>query len=248
MKISFGIIGYGRFGQLWANELSRFGKVLVYDKNPHVKIIGKNISGSPLNKVAAADVLFLLAPISEIESCCRQISRFLKSNTIVADACSVKIYPVKIMSRLLAKGQPIIGTHPLFGPDSVKRSGGLKSHKIVFCPVKSSKVQRQILLKLFKKMELRVIKATPSEHDRQMAKSQALVHFLGRGLAGLKLHQQMLATPDFQAILKINNMVIHDTWQLFFDIQRYNPYAEIIRKKFIKQLIFLEKSIEHGKH
>ena len=31
--MKFGIVGFGRFGKLWAQALSSFGEVLVYDKS-----------------------------------------------------------------------------------------------------------------------------------------------------------------------------------------------------------------------
>src|ERR1051326_4864414 len=115
--MTFGIIGYGRFGKLWARHLARFGSVLVYDRDPQ-KITAKNISSASLEEVCRADILFLLVPISQIENCCKQIKSLLSPSTIVTDACSVKVYPVKILKKSLPPSQPIVATHPLFGPDS----------------------------------------------------------------------------------------------------------------------------------
>jgi len=70
-----------------------------------------------------------------------------------------------------------------------------------------------------------------------------LVHFIGRGLKALNLHHQEFATPDFEALININHMVVHDTWQLFLDMHRYNPYAKSIREKFIEQLSLLDNEI-----
>lgn len=225
-KPTFGIIGFGRFGQLWTDCLKPFGDVKIFDKNSR-----KNIQCAPLKNVVSADMLFLLAPISEIENICKKIAPLLKRETVVIDACSVKVHPVKIMKKWLSKGQPVIATHPLFGPDSVKRFG-LKNQKIVVFPVRSSKKQIQSFEKILKKLRLKIIHATPEQHDLQMAKSQALVHFLGRGLGPLNLSPQDIATPDYNTLLRMNDMVNNDTWQLFYDMQNFNPYTKKSAKLF----------------
>jgi prephenate dehydrogenase len=76
-----------------------------------------------------------------------------------------------------------------------------------------------------------------------MARSQGLIHFIGRGLEALQLQPQMFSTPDFQALLNINTMVVNDAWQLFLDMHRFNPYAKEVRKNFLKQLNALDRSI-----
>ena len=125
-----GIIGYGRFGKLWAECLADSGQeVLVYEKRVKSKKLKvKSCEFVSLDKVVKVDFLFLLVPISEIENICREIARLLDKNTVVVDACSVKVFPAKIMIKYLPDKQPIIATHPLFGPDSVGRFG-LKGQK-----------------------------------------------------------------------------------------------------------------------
>jgi prephenate dehydrogenase len=148
------------------------------------------------------------------------------------------------MQKIFSATQPLLATHPLFGPDSVKRSGGLAGHKIVVCPVQCTIEQQHAMEELFKKMGLTVLLATPDAHDREMASSQGLVHFIGRGLAALDLQPQDISTPDFQALLRINQMVLNDTWRLFLDMHQYNPYTKQIRKKFIHQLVKLDQAID----
>jgi len=231
----FGIIGHGRFGQLWANALLPYGEVIIIDKaKPDSKKTGlKNI-----------DILFILVPISDFEKCCVEIKHWVNPSTLIVDCCSVKVYPVKIMRKIFLPVQPILATHPLFGPDSVKKTGGLSEHKIVICSLNTNSPKQKRLISVFEKMGLHIINTTPEDHDKQMASSQALVHFIGRGLAGLELKAQELSTPDFQALLNINMMVMNDTQQLFLDMNRYNPFTKEMREKLIQQLISINQEIE----
>lgn len=262
MKI--GIIGYGSFGRLWAGLMTEFGEVIVYDKKVGKKHatatasarhseagrVSTYISGAaqikfaPLKEVTACDILFLLVPISEMENICRKIAPLLKPKTIVLDACSVKIKPAKAMLKYLPAHQPIIATHPLFGPDSVARLG-LTGLKFVICPLRNTNSQLKTLEGMLNRLKLKIITATPEEHDRQMASSQALVHFIGRGLTALDLRPQAIATPDYEALLKMNVLVQNNTWQLFFDMMRYNPYSGKLRKRFIRNIAKIQKKIQN---
>ncbi len=232
----FGIVGYGRFGKLWAQALTSFGEVMVYEKKFIPQLDNKKIKIITLPNLIKADIVFILTPISLFEESCKEIKKFLKPAAIIVDCCSVKIYPVDIMQKVFSNHQPLIATHPLFGPDSVKKNGGLSGHKIVVCPVRYNDTQLNQLITILKKMGLVLFITMAAEHDKQMATSQGLIHFIGRGLEALELTEQELATPDFIALLSINKMVINDTWQLFLDMHKYNPYTQEIRRKLILAL------------
>lgn len=239
-QLTFGIIGYGRFGRLWAEHLRSCGPVSVYDTITITPPAG--IQKAALKEVAAADIIFIAVPIVAFESCCKEIAPLLKPGTIVIDTCSVKEYPVKIMRQIFSPTQSIIATHPLFGPDSVA-ANGLAGKKIVVYPVRASSQQLGTVENIYNKFSLQIVHATPEEHDRQMARSQALVHFLGRGLLTLELRPQHIATPDYESLLRMQDMVRHDTWQLFVDMQRYNTYAQVIRKDFLTSLETIESQL-----
>jgi len=246
-EIKFGVIGCGRFGKLWTQTLSAFGSVAVFDKNPIdpaslVVPAGQTIQFLPLEQVATASMIFLCVPISEIDPVCRELAPLLSPGTIVVDTCSVKVYPAKVMQAILPKNQPLIATHPLFGPDSVARLG-TPGRKIVVCPLRVSTVEQDQLLSILKELQLHIIETTADNHDRQMARSQSLVHLLGRVFADLDLNNQEISTPDYESLLRINSFVNNDTWQLFFDMQCYNPYTPLMRLTLRQSLDNLEEKI-----
>lgn len=232
--MKFGIIGYGRFGKLWASCLEAYGDIKVYDKN---------ISAGSVKEVVNCDFLFILVPIGNFKEVCESLKDKVPLSTVIVDACSVKMHPSDTMLRVFPQEQTVIATHPLFGPDSVSRLG-LAGRKIVLCPLRGDLEKMNELKKIFRAMQLEIFECTPQEHDLQMARSQALVHFLGRGLAALKLEKQELYTPDYEALLRIHDVVNNDTWQLFFDMQRYNPFTGDVREKLLEKLADLNFEIE----
>ncbi len=227
-KPTIGIIGHGRFGTLWTQILRRHGyRVTGYD--PRVR-----------KETIDDDFLFILVPISDFESCCKSVVPFLHPKTVVVDACSVKMHPARVMRNVFPRTQSLIATHPLFGPDSVRQSG-LKAKKIVVSYLRASKEVRKHVEEMLRALGITIIHSTPQHHDQQMARSQALVHFIGRGLEPLALRGQSIATPDYDTLLNMADLVHHDTRQLFRDMQNYNPYSKSVRRSFLNKLQKLEK-------
>jgi len=81
----------------------------------------------------------------------------------------------------------------------------------------------------FTKWGLGVISMSCDQHDREAAWSQGITHFVGRTLDELKLQDTKLATKGYKALLSIVEQTCNDPQQLFFDLQRYNPYARQMR-------------------
>jgi len=224
--MTIGIIGYGRFGKLLHKYLKKKHRVKIYKKE------------SNKNSLKQCDLVILAVPINKLEEVALEIRNKINSRAIIIDVCSVKILPAKILEKYFKNN--ILATHPLFGPDSAKKS--CQGHKMVFCKLKISNVDFKRVKKIFTDLGIIDINCTPQEHDAMMARSQALVHFLGRSLKNIK--PQKIATPDYKNLLTMMDKVWHDTWELFFDMQILNPYAKRERKKFIKNILTVERIIE----
>ena len=242
--MTVGIVGYGRFGALWADMVADQHPVRVYARTLPDTAPRPEIQFTSVEEVAQCDLLFLVVPISAMQVACESVAPHLSSTSIVIDACSVKVEPAEIMQQYLPKEQPIIATHPLFGPDSVQRDG-LEGQKIVIDMVRATAEQGALLEALCKVWKLQVIRATCAEHDKQMAQSQALVHFIGRAFHELGLGKQDIATPDYASILRIDELVNNDTWELFMDMQQRNPYARQMRTTLVRALAELEEKIAY---
>ena len=159
------------------------------------------------------------------------------------DVCSIKEHPTRAMKKILPKYVQVLATHPMFGPDSAK--DGIKGKKIALCKVR---INRSLYVKIKKylvKHGLRVIETTPEEHDKQIAQSLVLTHFIGRALIEMKLKKIKLDTEGYKRLLHILGVVEHDTWQLFEDMNRYNKYAKNLRKEFVGALDRINKRLDY---
>jgi prephenate dehydrogenase len=239
---TIGIIGFGRFGRLMARYLAPDGTVRVWD--PAAAAQQVHAAGArPADLAAAAqsDIVIPAVPISRLQEVLSQVKPHLKAGSLVADVCSVKEQPVRWMQAILPAGVEILGTHPMFGPDSAADS--LHGRKIVLCRVRVEAERYAKIKRCLSSKGLAVIEASPAEHDKQIAVSLALTHFIGRALAGMGAEPQDIDTEGYRRLLHILEVVENDTWQLFEDMHRFNPHAEEARLAFMGALAVIEKKL-----
>ena len=230
-----GIIGYGRFGQLAARYLSQDTDVFVCGrKEIAVDNDLPRVYPTDLKKVCGQKIVIPAVPISSFQDMLRQIAPLLQTDSLVVDVCSVKTLPSQWMEEILPDTVSILATHPMFGPDSAARS--LQGMKIALCKVRIDDEPYTRIKTYLTALGLEVIETSPENHDRQIAVSLSLTHFIGRALAAFGAEPLAIDTEGYKRLLHILGVVEHDTWQLFVDMHRYNPYAGEMRSSFLDAL------------
>jgi len=240
MKI--GIYGLGRFGSFWASTLSRVADVQAYSRSSSAP---QGVQYVSEEEVCQSDLLFLCNSISSVGEVCGRIAPMLKAGMIVADTCSVKVHPLETMVSRLPSSVQILGTHPMFGPDSGRN--GVEGLPIAVCPSRINESSLNDVLEIFQSLQLRIERLTAEEHDREAAYSQGITHFIGRTLDLLNLRPSRISTTGYEDLLDIIEQTCNDKWQLFVDLQKFNPYTEEMRKKLhssIEEMLVKLDSIE----
>jgi prephenate dehydrogenase len=64
------------------------------------------------------------------------------------------------------------------------------------------------------------------QHDRMAAQTQGVTHFLGRMLKEYGIRKTSIDTQGFCDLLDLVDQTCNDTWELYTDLQLYNPYTE----------------------
>jgi prephenate dehydrogenase len=236
---SVGLLGLGRFGKLTYEYLRGHGNLRVWTRDA-AKLAGVPEKGS-FEEVVACDILVLTVAISAMEETCRKMAPLLRPKQIVIDTCSVKARPVKIMQDLLPESVEILGTHPLFGPDSAQN--GIAGLKIALCPVRIAEASYRPIRNYLASLGLKTIETTPEEHDRQTARTQAIFHVIAQALGRLGWGDEPIATPGPEAFARLTGALLNDSQQLFLDMQRDNPFASEHRQRFIEALVALDREI-----
>ncbi|MGD8665628.1 MAG: prephenate dehydrogenase/arogenate dehydrogenase family protein [Desulfobacterales bacterium] len=230
-----GIIGFGRFGKLTARYLAEDFEVVVYnrsDKSTEIKRCGARTAS--LRDVCRQKIVIICVPISVLQDVLAEIEPLLQEGAVVVDVCSVKVYPVRWMQAALPETVSILATHPIFGPDSAADS--LKGHKIFLSPIRIGKGLYQKIKTYLASKKLVLIESTPEDHDEQIAVSLALTHYIGRSLSAFGAAPLGIDSEGYKRLLHILEVVENDTWQLFYDMHRYNPYARDKRAAFMQAM------------
>ena len=238
-----GIIGFGRFGKLVSHYLSQDLEVFVYNRSDKAsEIVRTGAQPASLETVCRQGIVIPCVPISKFKDNLKTIAPLLKTDSLVIDVCSVKEYPVQWMSKELPDSVSILATHPMFGPDSAADS--LKDRKICLCQVRVPEKQYHKIKHYLVSKKLIVIEATAREHDEQIATSLSLTHLIGRTLSESGAVTLDIDTEGYKRLLRILEVVERDTWQLFQDMHRYNPYAREKRLAFMNVMKEINAKLE----
>ncbi len=209
------IVGFGRFGHTLKRLLEDdFSVVVVGRENPQ--------------DIKKADTIFYAVPISEFESVIKSHKKFFREDHLLIDTLSVKVHPAGVLERhLKGKKTQAILTHPMFGPDSSK--GGFSGLPMIMNKFLSTKENYLFWKKFFEKKGLEVVELSAREHDRLAARSQGLTHFIGRLLAEFGFEKTSIDSLGSKKLQEVMGQTVNDTWQLFSDLQNFNPYTKSMR-------------------
>lgn len=225
-KTTVGLFGFGGFGQLIAQQLAPHVELSIHD--PYTSVFG----GVSLAEAAQCDVVILAVPVSEIRTICEDIADFLKPGAVVVDVGSVKLAPIADMVECLPDHIQIVGTHPLFGPQSAAQ--GVAGHKLTLCPVRG-KAWRSIRVFLQRQLKLDVITCQPEDHDREAAMVQGLTHLIAKVLSDMGPLPTRMTTASFELISKAVEMVKDDPPSVLNAIEGANPFAAEVREGFFRR-------------
>ncbi|MBP6747279.1 prephenate dehydrogenase, partial [bacterium] len=178
MKPRVSIIGFGRFGQLWASIIKSDFQVKVYDQSKAAleQASSLGLEAATLEEALAADVIFYCVPISEFATTIAHHATIFKTTSeskLLIDLLSVKVHAKEIFKRELPENIEAMLCHPLFGPDSVNEFG-LAGQRVVIEQFRSSDQKFNFWKNYFINLKLEVLEMTAEEHDQQIASSQAL--------------------------------------------------------------------------
>lgn len=225
------IVGYGRFGQLLAELLREDYEVRIFDNDESRQKLAsdRGFQTVGLNELGDAETIFICVPISVLEEFLKSAKEHISKKAVVMDVCAVKSYPLKLLKEHLSENQ-LLGTHPLFGPDSAKN--GLKGLKIVFCNISAEKKIVAKWKHFWQSKGIRVQASTADEHDHDMIYSLGLTQTLARFVNRMDLPELTMTTRNFDAVNDILRLALSDTDQLFHDMLRFNPYFDEMKEKF----------------
>lgn len=224
------IVGFGRFGKVLYRLIRDDFSVIIYDKNG---VDEKNLTENTkvvknINEIYNSEVIFFAVPISCFEQVIERHKKYVTSKHLLIDVLSVKMYPAKVFKKYFKDSNvQVLLTHPMFGPDSSK--DGFENLPIIIDQFTSDETNFEFWKDYFKSKKLKIIEMSAQEHDRIAASSQGLTHFIGRLLNAYHFKVSIIDSMGTKKLLDVVEQTCNDTWQLFTDLQHYNPYTKQMR-------------------
>lgn len=228
------IVGFGRFGRTLYRLLKDDFDIVIHNRSP---IDPTTIELSPHTKIThdlaevyASEVIFFAVPISGFEQVVLSHSRYFEDHHLLIDVLSVKLHPAHVFeTHLKGSETQALLTHPMFGPDSSR--GGFTGLPMIMDRFMADEESLLFWKQYFTDKKLKVIEMSADEHDKLAAHSQGLTHFIGRLLQEYKMEKTAIDSLGAKKLIEIKEQTCNDSWQLFVDLQQYNPYTKEMRLK-----------------
>lgn len=232
-KLQIGIVGFGDFTKVLIDMLSQYADIVVSSRSKSSGPAHGKAEFAPLSVVLGQPIVIPSIPSQFFEEFFTTNKALINPHAIVIDVCSVKQKPLEVLQRLLPETCQIIGTHPMFGPASIKKNGGVEGLPCVLCPTRiDQNLFNDVKEFLASQVKLNILERTPEEHDREMAYVQGLSHYIGRVMDIMKIPESELQTLAYEDLLDMKKIQGSDSWDLFKSIMEENPYAYEINQKF----------------
>lgn len=246
MRRRLGLFGFGAFGRLIVQHLAPHFEILLFDPSPAALREARrwNVRPCSLAEAAAAPVVVLAPPVDRLQALAREIAPHVRPRALVIDVASVKVHPAAWLDEAIPAHADVIGAHPLFGPQSARE--GVRGLEIVICPVRSRRVRR--VIDFLSALGLRVTLDSPENHDRALAAVQGLTHLIAKVLTRLEPLPREHTTVSYDLVMKGASLVQGDSEDLFLAIERDNPYAADVRRRFLQEVTALCAGLEGGAH
>ena len=179
---------------------------------------------------ASMDLVMLAIPITVFNQVVDAVVPSLRPGTILTDICSVKVLPMMKMQD--AYSGPVMGTHPLFGPEP----GPGEELKVALCPgTGCDEARTTMVAKLFSRSGMQAFETTADEHDQAMACIQGLnfvttVSYFASLPRNLNLDK--FATPSFNRRVESARKMLNEDGPLFSSLAEDNPYTGKMIRRF----------------
>lgn len=230
-QLSLGMIGVGAFGAFAVKHLAPYFRVVGFDPVADLRPLAAKfgLHSATLRDAASCDIVVLSMPVQMLEKVVRDIAPHLRKGSIVLDVCSVKTEPAAILAELPSHVQ-VIGTHPLFGPQSGK--AGIDGLPLAIVPIRGT-AWRMVAAFLRSRLKLKVAVTTAEDHDRQMAYVQGLTHLISRILLSMPSPTLSLTTTAFDHLKAMVDLLRRDSDDLFHAICAENPFVHDVIRDFL---------------
>jgi len=232
--------GAGRMGRWFARYFHNQGhEVILSDVRQEElkaasKSTGAKIAEDNSEAVKNADLIVVSTPIDVTPKVLKETAPELKRSAAVMEISSLKFQVIPVLEKLAKQDVRTLSIHPLFGPGVQN----LTEEKIALIPVSDPASELRLASNLFPGVEMIVVDA--EEHDRTMALTLSLPHFLNIVFASVISEEDInvlkkLGGTTFTLQLVLSESVMTEDPELYASIQMTNAFTTKYLKKFLSR-------------
>jgi chorismate mutase/prephenate dehydrogenase len=211
-----------------------------------VRVLDKDDWDSAAMLLRGADVALITVPIHVTEATIRRVAPLLDKETILADFTSVKSGPMKAM--LEAHPGPVVGLHPMHGPD-VKNL----SKQLMLISGGRGEEASAWLIRQFHLWGMRTKFVEPEKHDHAMNHVQGLRHFVALLHGSYMRASDMrpgdildFSSPIYRAELMMTGRIFAQDARLYAEIVFSNKERRELLLEFLDHHASLAEMVRNG--
>lgn len=158
----------------------------------------------PTESVGRSDLVILATPVGAFEKHLRGLAGALRDRAVVTDVGSTKAQVVRMAERILGRGGPFVGSHPMAGSErkgvAFARADLFQGAMCVITPTSQTPAPAVRRIEAFwGELGMETVRMSPSAHDRAVAAVSHLPHALASLLVMLPAKQHLgLAATGFR--------------------------------------------------
>ncbi len=231
------ILGFGRMGSWFAQELAWTCEIAIYDKDfkktRETKSI-KAFDGLSFIRSFKPDILINAVDLKNTIYAFKEVIPYLEGGCIISDIASVK---GGLKDFYNTCGFDFVSMHPMFGP-TFANMGSLKNENVIF--IKGScKDGVTFFRDFFNRFRLKFFEYTFDEHDQMMAYSLTLPFLCSMAFAA-SVEKDVVPGTTFARHLKIARKLLKEDDHLLGEIL-FNTYS-------MPKLDLITGKLEYLKH
>jgi len=206
------------------------------------KSLGIRLAYSNLEAARSANLIAVCTPINTVSTVIEEIHADLNPSATVMEISSVKAPVITIMKKIAINGIRVLSVHPLFGPGVED----LSKERMALVPIHDAASEISFAERLFPQIE--IVPVDAEEHDRAMALTLSLTHFINIVLASILAEENVkelknLGGTTFTMQLLLSESIMTENPKLYASIQMNNPYTTRYLKKFLSKAYKLTRYI-----
>jgi prephenate dehydrogenase len=212
----------------------RISDIRTVEATAFAESVGVPFSEDNSEAVEDADLTVVSTPITVAPRVLREIASSVKGDSIVAEISSLKSGVVPVLLGMAETHIKPLSIHPLFGP-GVKK---LEKEKIALIPIGDPSSEVESVSRFFPGAEIVVVEA--EEHDRAMALTLCLPHFLNIVFASVMGEEDLvslkrLGGTTFTLQLTLSESVMTESPELYASIQMNDEYTVRFLDRFLSK-------------